>query len=186
MIGMYHFAIPGGGEVRIALLQTRNAEELFRLEQRNWERLAPWMPFIAAGRSLQDVQAFIRAGLERFGSERGLSAGIWCGDELAGWAGMRVHEDGYATLGYWVDSGFEGKGLATKAVEVLTGYVFDVLRLDRVEIRCEPGNARSIAVAERAGFVREGLLRDAIRAGGELQDLVLYARLRRQRAGDRS
>jgi ribosomal-protein-serine acetyltransferase len=173
------FAIVIDGDLYVGLLQTSHAEALFRLQEHNRPRLEAWMPFMDSLRSVEDVSRFIRAGLERFGSERGLSAGIWWQGELAGWIGMRVHEDGYGTLGYWIGGEYEGKGLATKAVLSLVAYAFDVLKLARIEIRCEPANTRSIAVAERAGFRREGLLRDAICVRGVLQDLVLFARVAR-------
>ena len=173
------FAIVIDGDLYVGLLQTSHAEALFRLQEHNRPRLEAWMPFMDSLRSVEDVSRFIRAGLERFGSERGLSAGIWWQGELAGWIGMRVHEDGYGTLGYWIGGEYEGKGLATKAVLSLVAYAFDVLKLARIEIRCEPANTRSIAVAERAGFRREGLLRDAICVRGVLLDLVLFARVAR-------
>src|SRR5215831_873583 len=173
------FAIIIDGDLYVGLLQALHAEALFRLQEHNRPRLEAWMPFMDSLRSVEDVSRFIRAGLERFGSERGLSAGIWWQGELAGWIGMRVHEDGYGTLGYWIGGEHEGKGLATRAVLSLVAYAFDVLKLARIEIRCEPTNTRSIAVAERAGFMREGLLRDAICIRGLPQDLVLFARVAR-------
>lgn len=174
------FAIIVDGDLYVGLLQTSHAEALFRLQEHNRPRLEVWMPFMDSLRSsIEDVSRFIRAGLERFGSERGLSAGIWSQGELAGWIGLRVHEDGYGTLGYWIGGECEGKGLATKAVLAVVAYAFDALRLARIEIRCQPTNTRSIAVAERAGFMREGLLRDAICIRGLLQDLVLFARVAR-------
>jgi ribosomal-protein-serine acetyltransferase len=57
-----------------------------------------------------------------------------------------------------------------------------VLRLPRLEIRCEPENPRSIAVAERCGFVREGLLRHAAVISGRPRDAVLYARIAPERS----
>src|SRR5438067_2243428 len=113
------FAIVVDGDLHVGLLQTSHAEALFRLQEDNRERLEIFMPFMDSLRSVEDVSRFVRAGLERFGSERGFSAGIWWRGELAGWIGMRVHDDGYGSLGYWVSADHEGKGLATKAVRAL-------------------------------------------------------------------
>ncbi len=171
------FALTADDDVRVGLLQSSHADALFQLQERNRDRLERWIPFMDSLRSVEDVRQFIRAGLERFGHERGLSAGIWWQEELAGWIGMRVHEDGYGSLGYWISKEREGRGLVARAVSQLTGYSFEVLKLPRLEIRCESENTPSIAVAERAGFVREGLLHDAIKIHGVLRDLVLYARV---------
>jgi ribosomal-protein-serine acetyltransferase len=171
------FTLLADEDLRVGLLQSSHAEPLFTLMEQNRERLEPRIPFLDSQRSVEDVRRFIHAGLERFGAERGFSAGIWLRGELTGWIGMRVHEDGYGTLGYWIDGRHEGKGLATRAVSVAVAYAFEILGLPRIEIRCEPDNAPSIGVAERCGFVREGLLHDAIRICGNARDLVLYARL---------
>ncbi len=48
----------------------------------------------------------------------------------------------------------------------------------RVELYVEPWNTASLAVAERNGYLREGLLRDHHRLGGEWRDMVLLAAVR--------
>jgi RimJ/RimL family protein N-acetyltransferase len=48
----------------------------------------------------------------------------------------------------------------------------------RLELYVEPWNVGSIRTAERAGFVREGLLRKAERVGVERRDMFVYGRLR--------
>jgi RimJ/RimL family protein N-acetyltransferase len=57
-------------------------------------------------------------------------------------------------------------------------FAFDTLALHRVEADVDPRNARSIRALERAGFEREGYLRERYHVGGELQDAVLYGLLR--------
>lgn len=80
------------------------------------------------------------------------------------------------SIGYWVRASEQGRGYVTEAVRTLTAYVFEVLRAQRIEIVCDARNTRSIAVAERVGFVREGRLRNLWRrADGTLPDEVVYA-----------
>src|SRR5687767_3824227 len=134
-----------GEDVTLHLLQPANAESLFELQERNRARLLRWMPFSNA-MALEDVRNFIQSGLDRFTSGRGVSAGVWWQGHLAGWAGMRIHEDGYGTIGYWLDASHEGKGIATRSVLALVSYGFDTLKLPRLEIRCDPSNIRSSAV----------------------------------------
>ncbi len=55
-------------------------------------------------------------------------------------------------IGYWVRAGWTGGGVATRAAAALTWVGFDVLALDRIEIRCDAANARSAAVPRRLGY----------------------------------
>jgi RimJ/RimL family protein N-acetyltransferase len=55
-------------------------------------------------------------------------------------------------IGYWLRTDALGRGIATEAVRALTGVALARAGVARVEIRCDPRNARSIAVARRAGF----------------------------------
>jgi ribosomal-protein-alanine N-acetyltransferase len=80
-------------------------------------------------------------------------------------------------IGYWIGERHAGRGLMTDAVNTLTRFAFDTLRLHRIEAACIPGNARSIRVLEKAGFRREGLLRSYLRINGFWQDHYLYARI---------
>jgi RimJ/RimL family protein N-acetyltransferase len=83
-----------------------------------------------------------------------------------------------AEIGYWVCSRYQGNGYITEAAGALTTWGFDFLRLARLEIRCDPRNQRSVAVAERLGYVIEGHLRQDTRDGkGILRDTLIYARL---------
>jgi RimJ/RimL family protein N-acetyltransferase len=57
-----------------------------------------------------------------------------------------------ADVGYWVAAPARGRGVATRAVELLAGWAFGTLGLERLELRAHEDNAASHAVARRAGF----------------------------------
>jgi RimJ/RimL family protein N-acetyltransferase len=59
-----------------------------------------------------------------------------------------------ADIGYWVAAPARGRGVATRAVELLVEWAFGTLGLERVELRTNADNGRSQAVAARAGFSR--------------------------------
>lgn len=81
----------------------------------------------------------------------------------------------FCNLGYWVRSDRAGRGYATEATRLLARYGFGTLHLQRIEIVVEPANQASLRVAEKAGAVREGLLRN--RLGGERgpRDAVMFS-----------
>jgi RimJ/RimL family protein N-acetyltransferase len=81
-------------------------------------------------------------------------------------------------IGYWLGTPFNRRGYCTEAVKGLVDYAFTHLGAGRLEIRSQPANRRSCAVAERAGFVLEGVLRQSlVRVDGSLGDACMYAKL---------
>ena len=82
-----------------------------------------------------------------------------------------------ANLGYWVAPGARGHGLAARAVALVSAWAFARLRLARLEIWVEPANIASQRVAERAGFVHEGLLRSYVQLRTRRGDAHMYALL---------
>lgn len=94
------------------------------------------------------------------------------------WLGRFHWEARRAEFGYWVTAGERGKGVATRAITLVSGWAFSEMNLLRVQILAPVENPSSQRVAEKAGFVKEGLLRSYRRIAGEPTDLVMYSRLR--------
>lgn len=88
--------------------------------------------------------------------------------------------NGRGEVGYWLLRAARGRGLATRAVRLLVAYAFDSLRLERLELFTLPGNDASERVAERCGFVREGVLRSYRRGQSGPVDVTAFARLARE------
>ena len=68
-----------------------------------------------------------------------------------------------------------GRGLATRAAAALITDAFERVRLARVEARMVADNRTSVAVAERLGMTREGVLRAARVRRGVLNDVAVYS-----------
>lgn len=83
-----------------------------------------------------------------------------------------------ANIGYWVAEPFWGRGIATRAVEFITGYAFDSLGVDRLQASVFDWNAASIRVLTKASYTLEGCLRRTVVKEDRVGDLLLYARLR--------
>ncbi len=81
------------------------------------------------------------------------------------------------SLGYWVGAPMAGKGYMTRGVRAVIPFVFDGLRLHRIEAACIPSNEPSRRLLERTGFHREGYAREYLCINGLWQDHLLYARL---------
>lgn len=78
---------------------------------------------------------------------------------------------------YWLAAGARGRGLATEALNLVTGWVFRDHGIIRVQLATHPENSASQRVAERCGFVREGVLRAWEPVKGAQPDVVMWSRL---------
>ncbi|MFE7625600.1 GNAT family N-acetyltransferase [Streptomyces sp. NPDC057509] len=82
-----------------------------------------------------------------------------------------------ATLGYWVDVAYAGRGLATAAVRLICGLARDELRLHRIEAGTVPHNTASQRVLEKCGFEEFGMAPRYLHIDGEWRDHRLFQRI---------
>jgi RimJ/RimL family protein N-acetyltransferase len=102
------------------------------------------------------------------------------GGPLVGSIGLFPPAHGVAEAGYWTVAEHRGRGLTGAALRLLADWAFDGVGVHRVELHVDPANAGSRRVAESAGFLAEGTIRQRFLHRGRPSDVVLYARL----AGD--
>jgi RimJ/RimL family protein N-acetyltransferase len=118
-------------------------------------------------RSVTDAVALIESferSWRRF-AERGRPSGVSfaildaASGDLAGQCGVDEWSSAdVAQIGYWLAPHARGRGFATRAVKLMTSWLFE-LGAARVFLNVVTENARSAAVARRAGFAYEGTLR---------------------------
>jgi RimJ/RimL family protein N-acetyltransferase len=82
-------------------------------------------------------------------------------------------------VGYWTRDEARGQGLTTRALRLLTAWALDAAGCERIVLRADTENIPSQRVAERAGYVREGVERSARFSArqGRRVDFVVYSRL---------
>ncbi|KAK9137383.1 hypothetical protein Sjap_007977 [Stephania japonica] len=87
-----------------------------------------------------------------------------------------------AELGYLLASEYWGRGVATAAVRMVASEIFEEWRhLERLEALVDVENGGSMRVLEKAGFVREGLLRRYCVLKGRTRDMVMFSMLNTER-----
>lgn len=143
--------------------------------------IARWLAAIPAPYAEPDAREFL-AGIAVH--ERAEGTGLTCAMQeiptgrLVGSVGLSglTRETG-SVLGYWVAPWGRGRGYAAEATEALARWAF-AHGVHRVWLVAAVGNLASCRTAERAGFRREGVLRESHRdRAGVPKDMVLYARL---------
>lgn len=87
-------------------------------------------------------------------------------------------DHGTARVTYWTVPVARGEGAATHGVRALARWAFGSFDLFRLELSHRADNEASCRVADRAGFVVEGLQRAKLRHGDTRYDVEMHARLR--------
>jgi len=174
------FRYPLTPDTELCLLEPRYAADVYALVDRNREHLGRWLSWVDGRRSADDLAQYIKQALYRFAEDGSPYCGIWHQGTLAGTIDLMGTGGRHrcAEIGYWLDAAHEGKGLVTLACRALVDHAFNGLNVNRVEIRTEPANTRSCAVAQRLGFTEEGTLRQVIKLGTCYTDRTVYAMLR--------
>ncbi|WP_211654149.1 GNAT family N-acetyltransferase [Planococcus alpniumensis] len=72
-----------------------------------------------------------------------------------------------------------GKGYGTEAIELVLKFVFNELKLNRLQLEVFSHNERGIRAYEKNGFKREGVLREALHYNGMFSDEIIMAIIRR-------
>jgi RimJ/RimL family protein N-acetyltransferase len=83
-----------------------------------------------------------------------------------------------AEVGYWTAPHRRQRGVAARAVRLLSNWTFEALGLARLHLMPYAANGASQRVAERAGYTREGILRAYYKSKDGLVDVVMYSMLR--------
>ena len=144
------------------------------------DELTPWMDWPSGHKTVEDSEENVRRSWVRFMERADLMMLLFLKgtDTLAGSSG--VHRIDWEIpkfeIGYWCRTRFSGQGYVTEAVRGITDFAFGELGARRVEIQCDTRNKPSARVAEKAGYVLEGTLRNGqVSTDGELRDTFIYS-----------
>jgi len=75
---------------------------------------------------------------------------------------------------------FWGKGVGTEVAKLLIEHAFNTLNLNKVSLGVNAQNKCAVRAFEKAGFVREGILRQEIYCNGRYCDVVRMSILKQE------
>lgn len=81
----------------------------------------------------------------------------------------------FASIGYWVDERWAGRGITPVAVALATDYAMRVAGLHRIEVCIRPENAASLRVVDKLGFRYEGCRPRYLHIAGDWRDHECFA-----------
>ncbi len=170
---------------RLLIRATRPGDgaELNAAIRESRKELAPFMPFARVLPKPEETEALVRRRRLHFldRSDMMMLMTDRATGQILGSSGLhRMNWDVRRfEIGYWIRTSRAGEGLVTEAVHGLTDYAARFLDANRIEIRCDDRNLRSAAVAERAGFTLEGVLRNWVREEDDtLVNEMVFAKIR--------
>ena len=139
--------------------------------------LGRFIPGIPVPYTVDDAEAYLRIAAREWkaGTRRAFAVAKTSAPELCGTVDVDLREVG--TIGYWIAPEYRGRGLATRALLLLSRWAVTDGKVERLELTTHPENVASQRVAEKAGFVREGVLRAYLRVSEGRRDSVLFSLL---------
>ena len=141
-----------------------DAAELLPILEANREHIGPWIPArVATPVPVPQLAQRLERFGELFRADREWRFAMVSTDDnrLLGEVGLfprnatgRVAfpEADRVELGYWLRSDATGRGLVAEAAQALLDAAFAMREFSHAEIRCDPRNAPSVAVARRLRF----------------------------------
>jgi len=137
------------------------------------------MPWCHAAYSTEESRAWVKSCPARWDEGEAYNFAIYDAGDGAylGGCGLSItnRASGIANLGYWVRTSRTRQGVATTATRLLAEFGFEELALNRIEIVVATGNRASLRVAEKAGAVREGVLRNRLADANAAHDAVMFS-----------
>ena len=147
----------------------------------NLDHLEPWMPWAhEEPKSLEQRIEMLRKFRGKFDLGEDFTYAIFNSAESEVWGGTGLHTrrgEGLREIGYWIRADRLNQGYATESTAALVRVAFELDRVRRVEIRCDPVNERSAAIPRKLGFTNEGILRQRDQFRGSGRDTQVWSLL---------
>ena len=139
--------------------------------------LARFIPGIPVPYTDADANAYVAAAATEWatGQRRPFAIVSATDGMFLGAIEVSLGEEG--SVGYWVAPEARRQGVATRALVLLAQWAVTAAGVERLALTTHPENIASQLVAEKAGFVREGVLRSHIRFREGRRDSVLFSLL---------
>ena len=171
-------------EIFLRPLRVRDRKTWNRVRAENRDWLSPWeatIPTISEDsyKELPSYFEMVKILNHEARSGRSFSFAIWHGKNLIGQislGGVIYGAMRGGHIGYWIDKAYANRGYTTQAVIAISNFGFESLKLHRLEINIRPENEPSIRVAQKAGYLFEGLRPRYLHIDGNWRDHHCYVK----------
>lgn len=167
------------GDVTLRPLQRTDARAWREARSRNAAWLRPWDATVPPGSGYRPTS--FRSLVKRLGKlareGQAMPFAVLVDGEFAGQVTVNNIVRGsaqFASIGYWVDQRFAGRGVIPLAVAMVIDHCFFTAGLHRIEIAIRPENTNSLRVVEKLGIPQVGMAPRYLHIDGEWRDHLLF------------
>lgn len=138
-----------------------------------------WMPWCHVRYAAAEASAWFEHCTANLRAGQAYDVGIFAAADGGLLGGVSINQlnraHNFGNVGYWVRASRQRRGVATRAVRLMSGYGFGVLGLTRLEIVAAVGNVPSRAVALKAGAELECIARNRLLVHGQPVAAAVYS-----------
>lgn len=152
---------------------------MFEAVRESISEVSRWLEWCHADYKIEETEDYIMSRAQAWNNGDEYSFAIFDNKtkKFVGGVGLNLINRKFklCNLGYWVRTGETGRNIASKATKLAARFALTELNLNRVEIVAAVGNLASQRTAEKAGALREGVIRRALPLHGKIHDCVLFS-----------
>lgn len=164
--------------ISLETLSQSHALDIFRTIDENRDELREWLPFVDYTKEEKDSRDFV----DYVNASGDKIFVILYDASFVGLVGLKDidNSNNKAETGYWISPQFQNKGIASLSTKRIIEYSFNELNLNRLQIKVAVDNLKSIRVAEKLCFCKEGIQRDGELLVSGYSDLWVFSLLRKE------
>ena len=166
-------------DILLKVVEPKDAEIIFNTIDNEREYLKEWLPFVEETHDISYTKTFIEHTIAADSSD--LTFTISYKNQFVGIIGLKDTDMGNrkTEVGYWLSEKFQRKGIVTRSCRALIEFAFNDMNLHRIQLKAATKNFKSQAVAERLGFILEGIERDGELHSHGFVDLNVFSLLKK-------
>ncbi len=164
----------------IRLLKKKDAGNFYLFIERNRERIARYFPTtVSSIKNIDSANLFISDKIKLSKKRESFYFIILDNHSMEITGAIILKNLDWSVekceIGYFIDKDNEGKGITSKALSLISDHCFHELKLHKIFLRIAEDNFPSRRVAEKNGFVQEGILRQDFKVSeGHWIDVIYY------------
>jgi RimJ/RimL family protein N-acetyltransferase len=167
------------GTILIRLYKQEDIPIVFEAVCESIPEVSAWLEWCHADYKIEETEDYIVSRPEAWTKDEEYSFAIFdvATDKFLGGIGLNLINRRFkiCNLGYWIRTSETGRSIASKATKLAGRFALTELGLNRVEIVAAVGNLASQRAAEKAGALREGIIRKALPLHGKIHDCILFS-----------